>query len=42
MVPSRLRASYIISPESAADRGLEFLILTIIAMNGEKMAEGAF
>lgn len=41
MVPSRLRASYIISPDTAAERALEFTILALVTMNGEKIAEGA-
>ena len=41
MVPSRLRAAYIIPPEAAAERALEMTIMAIITMNGEKITEGA-
>lgn len=40
MVPSRLRAAYIIPPETAAERALEMTILAMITMNGEKITEG--
>ena len=42
MVPSRLRTAYITPTEGCSERGLEFTILAMIAMNGEKILEGAF
>lgn len=41
IVPSRLRATYINPPATAADRALVMAILGIIIMNGEKVTEGA-
>ena len=41
MVPSRLRATYIIPAEAAAERALEMTILALITVNGEKITEGA-